>query len=362
MKYLVFLLLIMFSLGIQAQDPHFSQLPTSPLNLNPSLTGFTKDKHRLSFKYKEQWNGILKSNDYKTAFFSYDSQKCLGQTGEYFGYGMSLLGDEAGTHNLRTFSGNLSLAYRRPINRNNFIAGGVQVGVLQSYFGNKDFRFDTQFGSSGFNPSANNFENFERFSTDPMLDISLGTDYYNSNHDFQIGIAAFHINRPSISFLGVTRDNDPRVETRWVIHSDFKIKNIRKNQFRFRFPFMLQKFNPNILYWQLLPSLVWNRKIGLRNTNNTASISIGSRITKDAPKQTIIVDSAILSAEVTMNFFAVGITYEINLSTSARASNFRTGPELSLLFFIDKKNTCVVCPTMANPVSSKSKYYNNYNY
>ncbi|NDC40993.1 MAG: type IX secretion system membrane protein PorP/SprF, partial [Chitinophagia bacterium] len=57
--------------GATAQDVHFSQYFTSPLTLNPGLTGLVPDDIRAAANYRTQWSSVS-TNPYMTGTISVD--------------------------------------------------------------------------------------------------------------------------------------------------------------------------------------------------------------------------------------------------------------------------------------------------
>src|SRR3546814_13591012 len=57
--------------GAFAQDPHLSQYYSSPLFLNPALTGMFNGEFRISGNQKTQWGSI--TNPYSTSVASFDA-------------------------------------------------------------------------------------------------------------------------------------------------------------------------------------------------------------------------------------------------------------------------------------------------
>ncbi len=338
-------------MNAQAQDYHFSQLNTSSLHLNPALTGYMSRSHRLSFKYREQWNSVLSDFDYKTFYFSYDNQVCFGGEGEFFSYGASALSDRAGTHEFTTVAANLSFAYHRPMGRYSFMGFGGQVGMLNYSLGNHDFKFDVQYGSTGYLDSNPNFENFEQYSTGFMPDLNFGAFFYNTKHNYEIGLAAFHLTEPSYSFLELPNANSPKVYTRFVLHAAIQLlANHRSNFLNFRSALMIQKFVPEVLYWEFLPAVEWNRRFRYKKTSFL--LSLGGRISKNAPLGRPLIDSGIISTKINYQTFVLGLSYEVAFSKLTKVARFRTGPELSLIYFLggDVKK-CVTCTNFSNPVN-----------
>ena len=84
---------------IHAQDIHFSQYYANPLNLNPALTGYMAGDQRLNINYRNQWARII--NPYKTLSVSYDQHFFRKKmTRSWFGGGIQILSDQAGTSKL----------------------------------------------------------------------------------------------------------------------------------------------------------------------------------------------------------------------------------------------------------------------
>lgn len=335
MKYL-FTLIILATLltANHAQDYHFSQLNTSPLYLNPALTGNMELSHRLNFKYREQWNSVLNERDYKTMFFSYDNQICLLGNSEFFSYGVSALVDRAGTHQFTTTLANVNLGYRRKISGGTYIGVGVQAGTLSYSLGNRKFKFDEQFGPYGFDFNAESFEDFRTYETGAMFDMGVGLHLYNDRYNFQVGLAAFHINRPTYSFFEISPKNSPKVNTRFVLHGSFMVAG----GVSVHPVIMVQQFVPKILYWQFVPTIKWSKKFWQKKSKFT--LSLGARITKDAPTQRPMIDAGILGVEINFKELILGFSYDANVSSLAQVSHFRSGSELSVIYFLGGAPAC----------------------
>src|SRR3979409_1341584 len=63
MKRIVLLIcgMTLLKMSSVAQDPHFSQFFSSPLTLNPALTGKFDGNLRVAFNYRDQWPAISKA-------------------------------------------------------------------------------------------------------------------------------------------------------------------------------------------------------------------------------------------------------------------------------------------------------------
>lgn len=339
-KAIFIAIFLLSGLSLHTQDYHFSQFETAPLHLNPALAGLMEGNHRLSVKYRDQWTSVLRERAYKTGFMSYDFQICANN-GDFFAFGASALYDQAGTHVYRTFQGNLNLAYHHELDQGTYLAMGVQAGTMWYGLGGRDFRFDEQFGPNGYDPNLDDFEDFERFTTNKMLDINTGILYHNTRRNVQLGISAFHINQPSYSFLGLDNKNDSRVHMRVVFHGSIRWEVAKYDHLVFRPLAMVQKPAPGIMYWQIVPAAQWHHHMNIVKTG--LIFGVGARITKNDAAGRPILDSGILTATIDLDPLMIGFSYEINLSPLVAASNFRTGPEVSMTYMFGQKSECVVC-------------------
>ena len=97
-----------------AQDIHFSQFYSSPLNLNPAMTGVMNCTDRFTLNYRNQWASVLKSNAFNTFSVSYDRKNTVGRY-DYWGFGVNIWGDRAGDVDFSTISPLLALSYSKYI-------------------------------------------------------------------------------------------------------------------------------------------------------------------------------------------------------------------------------------------------------
>ena len=63
---LTFVVFLIATASIKAQDQHFTQFYAAPLTLNPALTGSMDAKYRLGLIYRDQWRNVL--DDPSTTF------------------------------------------------------------------------------------------------------------------------------------------------------------------------------------------------------------------------------------------------------------------------------------------------------
>ncbi len=198
---LVLLLCVQTSWG---QDANFTQFYAAPLYLNPALTGATPH-FRLSTIYRNQWPQIpgayqinQVSADYNLDY--YDS-----------GLGLMLSQDRIGALAMSATQFNISYAYSARLRGNMVLRMGLQagIGVRNTDFGN--FVFEDQLRSGG--PTA------EMLAQPTIVypDFSAGAVLHRS--DFWLGLAAYHLTRPSVGLLEGTE----RLNMRFSAQAGYRI-------------------------------------------------------------------------------------------------------------------------------------------
>ncbi len=108
------ILLIMMSPRLYSQDPSFSQFFSSPLNINPALTGNINGDWRVISNFRDQWIGP--ASPYTTGTVSYDRKvlqhKMPGVPEEnIMGVGAMLMYDYAMEGIVKSSYASLNLSY-----------------------------------------------------------------------------------------------------------------------------------------------------------------------------------------------------------------------------------------------------------
>src|ERR1051325_12052501 len=77
-----------------AQDIHFSQFNSSPLNINPALTGLFNSDYRIIGNYRSQWSSV--TVPFLTYSASADMNIRVNRQRDVIGIGVLFNGDKAG--------------------------------------------------------------------------------------------------------------------------------------------------------------------------------------------------------------------------------------------------------------------------
>jgi len=181
---LFFVGLISFSANAQL-DIHFSQFYMSPTNLNPALTGVMNCNIRLTANYRNQWSSVTGfENSFNTYSASYEQRIPVGRY-DYFGVGLTLWGDVAGTGRFSTNTAKLSGSYAKRMggyrDESHYLVVGAEAGVVQRTVDFLRFRWGAQHdGEGGFNPALDSQEggNFDRDNF-VFADLSAGLMWFS---------------------------------------------------------------------------------------------------------------------------------------------------------------------------------------
>jgi type IX secretion system PorP/SprF family membrane protein len=204
----VFGFIVSFVFNAGAQDPHFSQFFSSPLTLNPALTGKFDGTFRAAGNYRNQWPAF--NNVYTTSTLSIDFSilnKIIPEN-DTWGVGIIALTDKAGGGVLTNNYIGLSTAYHKALNEDGF----SQIGLgFQGVYGQKSLNYNklifsdqlTPLGYDLTTPSADianiTIPNISYFDVNAGIIYTVST---TDKNNFYVGASMYHINRPKESFIG----------------------------------------------------------------------------------------------------------------------------------------------------------------
>jgi type IX secretion system PorP/SprF family membrane protein len=198
---------VLLSGSVKAQDVHFTQYFTSPLTLNPALTGLVPDDMRLSANYRSQW-GSVSANPYVTGTVSFDIATLKGKLPEGDALGLGLLGlyDKSGSGGLKNTTVGLSVAYHKAFGRDRqqHISFGMQANLVQKNLDFARLTFEDMYNNGSGTlayPTSEVFNNAQL--TYP--DFNGGVMYSGKISDHittYLGYSYYHFTQPVETFLG----------------------------------------------------------------------------------------------------------------------------------------------------------------
>ena len=191
---------------LKAQDPHFSQFFSSPLTLNPALTGKFDGTLRVAGNYRNQWPAF--NNVFTTSTLSVDFPilKSKLPENDTWGVGILALTDKAAGGILTNNYVGLSTSYHKALDED----GYSQIGIgFQATYGQKrldptKLTFEDQLTPFGFTGVTSDIFTSDNLNINYM-DVNAGLLYTgstNENNNFYVGASMYHINRPKESFKG----------------------------------------------------------------------------------------------------------------------------------------------------------------
>lgn len=295
-----------------AQDIHFSQFYSTPLQVNPAKTGFITGDYRLAGSYRNQWSSI--TIPYVTAAGSADLSFTAGKKKkDIFGTGIMIFNDKAGDSRFNTTYIGLTTAYHKTIDKynNQFLSFGAMGAYCLSNINYEDLRWDEQYEGGILT------ENFP-IGINDYYDLSAGLEYNNlidKYTNFTAGAAVYHLFKPNQTF---NNDGTSRVFRKLVVNVGANLGMGNKFSAYPKILFSRQgHFNEIVVGYLQRYSLNYNYL-------NDYGIYLGAFMRWN--------DAFIFVTKLDLNKFTIGISYDINFSRLALVSHARGGPELSVLY------------------------------
>ncbi len=337
-KILTFLLIVILSGTVMAQDPQFSQFYNAPLYLNPGFTGVTP-QHRVIANHRLQWPNLPQV--FSTYAFSYEMFSNELQSG----FGLMVTTDKMGSGGWRTTNAGLLYSYKIRINENWVFSPGLYFGYGQQGIDQSKLLLGDELASD---QAGSNDPNIGRIDNAQYLDIGSGIVMYN--RALWLGISAYHMNKPNISLIG----NESRLPMKLNIHGGMKIllyngpKTISKVSyltpgFVFRNQGPISQLDLGINYHIDPISVgIWYRGVPLQRNFKYLGIE-DSQIQQDA---------LVFSLALLFNTFQVGYSYDFTISELASSAG--GAHEVSLIYEfntnfvrrgVKRKNKLIPCPT-----------------
>lgn len=319
----------------EAQDPRYSQFNSAPWAVNPALTGVFNGRYRVVANYRDQWASILGSQPFRTYGVSGDARfNVVGEN--YLAVGGGILRDEAGASHFTQTRASLGLSYLLKISgggrhsrgaATQYLVAGFQGGFGQNKVDWSQLWFSNQFNTGTETPDfgAASGETNQQNSTGIFPDMNAGLLWYalfDDNKYVYAGAAMHHLNGPSISLID---DGSVKLYNRITAHVGAQL------------PVSEQlSLLPGVLYMKQGPAMELNFGSMVRYSNgdrNELALRAGvfSRIGRKLDKG-LGSDALIFHAQLELQRWTLGMSYDVNISSLDRASNARGAFELSLIY------------------------------
>jgi type IX secretion system PorP/SprF family membrane protein len=337
---IVLVSLFFLRISIHAQDIHFSQILSTPVFTNPASTGMSNDQLRFATDYRNQWASL--GIPFNTFYTSLDKQ--LSIKNQLFGIGIAFIHDQASGYSLSAEKTLLSFSYSIYHNNHQF-AIGIQPGLVYKYFSKNGLTFGSQFDPQ-YDPQTNpygqvfnpNYPSNENHLNDYMnyFDLNIGV-LWRANIKGVLPLAGFsisHIIRPMETFMNDS--SGYRLPLKYTFHGKLTIPIDQK--------------------YDITPCYLFNYTSGAREfiAGGIGGYNPGSffipvkkiyvtNLYRINPDRNI--DAIIIGGGFQFLKFDLGISYDINVSSLSKATNFRGAFEISLIYTGgERKNANLVEP------------------
>lgn len=302
-----------------AQDIHFSQFYSTPMQTSPANAGNFGGEWRAILNNKNQWNSF--TNAYRTFAGSVDySHESLFCKGDLSGIGIFLNRDVAGDGKFGTTQIMLNAAYYFPFMSEKLLAGaGFSVGYARHGIRIDNLNFGSQYENDEFNEAMQSGEQWQK-NAFGYFDCAVGTNVMlklKPNWTAQAGFSAAHINMPRKTFLGSI---DSRLPVKWIVHATADIN--AKDDFW---------IEP--MFYCMVQQKYLEFDIGALGRMNVNPISIQAVYFGIFARTS---DAGILCAGVQYRNVRFLVNYDINLSKLTRISRGNGGVEFSLVYIYSK--------------------------
>lgn len=316
-----------------AQDPNFSQFFSSPLTLNPALTGKFDGTFRVAGNYRNQWPTINNAFVTKTVSLDFGILKNRLAEIDQLGVGILAVTDRAGDGVLVTNYAGLSLAYHKGLDENGYhqIGAGFQGTYVNKRLDISKVDFEDELTPFGFTGVTSEIFTNKQVNVS-YVDINAGVLYNGSTNgynNFYIGASMYHINRPKESFQG----GDYLLSPRTTIQAGGKIPVGSYHALHIAANHSMQAKAHNTVVGGAFSYNLNNSDV------NPTNIFIGAWYR--------FKDAAIPYIGLEFNGLHIGASYDANTSSLKPASNTRGGMELSLIYIkkpVDPNAKKLNCP------------------
>ena len=259
----LFLILFFLSPEIaKSQQVIYSQYYSSPLNLNPSMTGIG-EFGRLGVNYRNQWTSIGDGYNSYSSWFDYNLLE------SNFSFGLNFSGEKLNISNYSSNHISPSISYGLNLNSKMIIQSGFQLTYSSIDFDNSQLTFLDQLGPSGL--IGITAENLNSFNKKSFFNMNYGILIYNEK--FWLGSSIYNLLQPDIS-LSTSKNS---LNRNYSIHGGINIDERISPSFNvIKYPsFILFNLGSYFIFSPLSIGF-WYRGVPLSNTSNNLDAVVGS--------------------------------------------------------------------------------------
>lgn len=317
MRIILLITSFFISIGLRAQDPHFSQFFASPLTLNPALTGKFDGNIRITGNHRNQWPTINRAFVTTTASVDFPILKNLVGQNDIWGLGVMAYSDQSANSALKFNYLTISTAFHKGLDEDGYqqIGAGFQATYTNMVLDVSNLKFEDQLTPFGFTGTTSEVFNNANLKSN-YLDLNAGVLYTKSTSDrnhFYAGVSMYHILRPQQSFTGSYFILNPRT----TIHAGGYFPIGERNTIHTSGLFSTQAKAHESVFGLAM-------QLPVSDEEKPTSVYFGSWMRLN--------DAIIPYIGLEFGDFRFGATYDINTSSLKAASQSRGGIEISLVY------------------------------
>lgn len=312
-----------------AQDLHFSQTAQTPLLINPGATGVFNGWERAIINQRNQWMGA--TTKFTTTNVSADVNILKDELnpGAYLGLGVMFYNDIGGDGNFGNQNGSLTLSGIIPTDKGSTFSMGIQTGFGSRKGDIQKLRFENQWDGEKFDETilsgeSNNVNSFAYFDGSAgfyyVYDSKKNTFARNESFKLEMGLAAYHINQPTLKYNGISAD---KLYRKYVGHASI-IKEIVNSPLA---------IDASVIQFIQGPhyETIFGAMLRYRFQNGTKITGLNQDAYFGFGMYARLKDAIIPTVNVDYKGFKFGISYDITVSALRRAS-YGGSLEFSLSF------------------------------
>lgn len=333
MRIVNVILLWLCVLYSMAQDIHFSEYYTSPINLNPAQTGMFLGDIRASISYRDQYRAV--ADPYQTMSVAVDGRKTnvFGRKHSY-GLGAIVNADVAGDANFGFYEIGVPFAFHFFLSRKARFSTGFLLSFQTYSINENNLRFGDQFSGMQYHEELPTSESTQlknplTFSIAPGVNFRY---YVTDRNIFALGLSVYNLNRPTVS-----------------LYADAAVRQYHRYTATAKYKFEVARYADAIPMVRMTNQGPSNELQAGAQLYKYLRSSALQAISGGAWFRALDRDAIIANVGFFYGMLYVGINYDVNISKLSKASNNRGAFEIHGIIYFDKskrkkKQKIVSCP------------------
>lgn len=320
--FIAALLIFCLQLSATAQDPSFSQFFSSPLTLNPALTGNFNGTMRAVSNIRSQNADYNNAYNTKTISVDFNLMTNKIKSIDRLSMGVLILSDQTGNKIITNNNLGVSLSYMKGLDneQKRSITIGFQGNYINRRFNSANAQFEDQLTSGGFTlPSGDLLLNNDLSKS--AIDVNTGILYQyspTSDNNYYIGFGLFNLLQSQKGF----GNNASIVPLRKSIHGGMMSPIGYAGTFHASFHFQQQKD-----FSQLLIGGAYSYYLK-ETLRSYVELYFGAWYRTD--------QSLIPYIGIEWNYWRLGYTNDIHFNNQMTAGQLRYSNEVSLYYTLNR--------------------------